>query len=404
MDFSSVVLTDAQQAFADEVRAFLDEHLTEEVYARRREQAYDFDDELYRALGGQGWLWPRWRREDGGAELDDVCVRILETELEAREAPLLSGTPLIWPGVEAHARPDLRDELKPQVARGTVRICMGYTEPDGGSDIAGAKTRAVRDGDEWVINGQKIFTTGAQYCQYVFLITRTDPTLPKHKGLTMFLVPLSTPGIEIQALHTIGEERTNIVYYGDVRVSDRYRIGEVNNGWSVLHGPLDAEHYIGDTASKLDDVSPSGHLAHHFERSVEAAVRWAQDIPGRDGPVAEDHAFLARIGRLLTELEAGTCTPGTMGRVKGSDLTRLGCEDLIDLVGPAATLPRGADGAIADGVIEFAHREAQHTATPGGTVEVFRTIIAQHDLGLPRPDYPGRKVFLAGDRPVAASA
>ena len=176
MDFSSVVLTEAQQAFAGQVKAFLDEHLTEEVYARRREQAYDFDDGLYRALGCEAWLWPRWRREDGGAELDDVCVRILETERKAREAPLLSGTPLIWPGVEAHARPDLRDELKPQVARGTVRICLGYTEPYGGSDIAGAKTRAVRDGDEWVINGQKIFTTGAQYCQYVFLITRTDPT------------------------------------------------------------------------------------------------------------------------------------------------------------------------------------------------------------------------------------
>jgi alkylation response protein AidB-like acyl-CoA dehydrogenase len=404
MDFSAVVLTEAQQAFAEEVRAFLDEHLTQEVYAKRREQAYTFDDGLYLALGSKGWLWPRWRREDGGAELDDVCVRLLETELFRREAPLLSGTPLIWPGVEAHADPRLSAELKPQVARGTVRICMGYTEPDGGSDIAGAKTRAVRDGDEWVINGQKIFTTGAQYCQYVFLITRTDPTLPKHKGLTMFLVPLDTPGIEIQALHTIGDERTNIVYYSDVRVSDRYRIGEVNNGWSVLHGPLDAEHYIGDTVSKLDDVSPSGYLAHQFEKSVEAAVRWARTVPDTDGPTIDDKVFLAGIGRMLTEMEAGTCTPGTMGRVKGSDVARLGCEQLIDLIGPAATLPYGADGAISDGVIEFAHRDAQLTATPGGTVEVFRTIIAQHDLGLPRPDYPGRRVFLTGDRPATAAA
>ena len=404
MDFSPVVLTEAQQAFAEEVRAFLDEHLTEEVYAGRRERADSFDEGLYVALGSKGWLWPRWRREDGGAELDDVCVRLLETELFRREAPLLSGTPLIWPGVEAHADPELRAELKPQVARGTVRICMGYTEPDGGSDIAGAKTRAVRDGDEWVINGQKIFTTGAQYCQYVFLITRTDPTLPKHKGLTMFLVPLNSEGIEIQALYTIGDERTNIVYYGDVRVSDRYRIGEVNNGWSVLHGPLDAEHYIGDTASKLDDLSPSGHLAQHLEQSVEAAVRWARTAPDSDGPVIEDKVFLAGIGHMLVELEAGTCTPGAMGRVKGSDVARLGCEELIDLVGPAATLPYGADGAIGDGVIEYAHREAQHTATPGGTVEVFRTIIAQHDLGLPRPDYPGRKVFLQQGRPATAAA
>jgi alkylation response protein AidB-like acyl-CoA dehydrogenase len=404
MDFASVILTEDQQAFAGQVRAFLDEHLTAEVYARRRERAYNFDEGLYLALGSKGWLWPRWRREDGGAGLDDVCARLLETELDRREAPLLSGTPLIWPGVEAHADPELRAELKPQVARGTVRLCMGYTEPDGGSDIAGAKTRAVRDGDEWIINGQKIFTTGAQYCQYVFLITRTDPALPKHKGLTMFLVPLSSAGIEIQALHTIGEERTNIVYYSDVRVPDRYRIGEVNNGWSVLHGPLDAEHYIGDTASKLDDVSPSGQLAHYFERSVEAAVRWAQATPAAGGTLAGDQAFLARIGHMLAELEAGTCTPGTMGRVKGSDVARLGCEELIDLVGPAATLPYGTDGAISDGVIEFAHREAQHTATPGGTVEVFRTIIAQHDLGLPRPDYPGRKVFLQQGRAAMESA
>ena len=113
----------------------------------------------------------------------------------------------------------------------------------------------MRDGDEWVINGQKIFTTSAQNCEHVFLITRTDPTLPKHKGLTMFLVPMDAPGIEVQALPTVGDERTNLTYYGDVRLSDRYRLGEVNNGWSVLHGPLDAEHSIGDEVSKLEDLS-----------------------------------------------------------------------------------------------------------------------------------------------------
>jgi hypothetical protein len=114
--------------------------------------------------------------------------------------------------------------------------------------------------------------------------------------------------------------------------------------------------------------------------------------------------FLAGIGHLVTEIEAGACTPAAMGRVKGSDTARLGCEELIDLIGPAAILPRGAEGAVGDGVLEFAHRQAQHTATPGGTVEVFRTIIAQHDLGLPRPDYPGRKVFLQTDRSAAPAA
>src|ERR1700722_4989029 len=404
MDFSAVVLTEAQQAFAEEVRAFLDEHLTPEVYAGVRAKAEHFDKGLILALGAKGWLMPRWSKEDGGAELDDVSVKILETELARRDAPATVGEQLPWPAVDAHADPGLRDELKPEGARGEVRFCLGYTEPDGGSDIAGAKTRAVRDGDEWVINGQKIFTSNAQNSQYVFLITRTDPTLPKHKGLTMFLVPTSSPGFERQPLPTIGDETTNVTFYSDIRLPDRYRIGEVNNGWSVLHGPLDAEHHLGGHVSKLEDVSGGVYHMFYLSNSVEAAVRWARDAQDGDGPLIDDQAFLAGIGHLLTEMEAGAVTPSAMGRVKGSDVARLGCEELIDLVGPAATLPYGAEGAISDGIIEFAHRQAQHTATPGGTVEGFRTIIAQHDLGLPRPDSPGRKVFLASDRPGATAA
>ena len=406
MDFSPVDLTEDQQAFADEVRAFLDENLTEEVYARRRARADNYDEELYLAVGAKGWLFPRWRKEDGGADLDDVRVKILQNELRRRDAPIgmLGTTNLVWPAVEAHGDPGLRAELKRQVARGTMRFSLGYTEPDGGSDIAAAKTRAVRDGDEWVINGQKIFTSRAQYATHVFLITRTDPTLPKHKGLTMFLVPTSSPGFERQPLPTIGDETTNVTFYSDIRLPDRYRIGEVNNGWSVLHGPLDAEHHLGGHVSKLEDVSGGVYHMFYLSNSVEAAVRWARDAQDGDGPLIDDKAFLAGIGHLLTEMEAGAVTPSAMGRVKGSDVARLGCEELIDLVGPAATLPYGAEGAIGDGIIEFAHRQAQHTATPGGTVEVFRTIIAQHDLGLPRPDYPGRKVFLASDRPGATAA
>jgi hypothetical protein len=403
MDFSTVALTEDQQKFRDEVRAFLDEHLTEEVYAGARERCDHFDKGLYLALGAKGWLMPQWRKADGGAELDDVCLRILETELASRDAPASVGPGLVWPAVDAHAEPSLRAELMPKVARGEVRFCLGYSEPDGGSDIAGAKTRAVRDGDEWVINGQKIFTTNAQNCQYAFLITRTDPTLPKHKGLTMFLMPMDAPGVEIQELPTVGDERTNITYYSDVRLSDRYRLGEVNNGWSVLHGPLDAEHHLDGPASKLEEIGPGEGIVRHLSQSVDAALDWAKGAPDGNGPMIADKAFLAGIGHLLTEMEASGCTPTAMGKIKGSDTVRLGFEELIDLVGSAATIPYGADGAIGDGIIEYGHRVAQHSAVPGGTVEVFRTIVAQHDLGLPRPDYPGRKVFLTGDRAAAAA-
>jgi alkylation response protein AidB-like acyl-CoA dehydrogenase len=404
MDFSAVALTEDQQAFAKEVEAFLDEHLTDKVKAGMRERSSTYDEGLYLALGAKGWLFPRWRKEDGGAELDDVRVKILETVLHSRTEPnvMLGTTALCWPAVEKE-NPSLRDELKPGIANGTVRIAQGYTEPDGGSDIANAKTRAVRDGEEWVINGQKIFTSNAQYATHVFLITRTDPALPKHKGMTMFLVPTSSPGFERQPLPTIGDETTNVSFYSDIRLSDRYRIGEVNNGWSVLHGPLDAEHHLDGPASKLEEIGPGEGIVRHLADSVDAALYWAKDAPDGNGPMIEDPAFLAGIGHLLTEMEASACTPTAMGKIKGSDTARLGFEELIDLVGSAATIPYGAEGAIGDGIIEFGHRQAQHSAVPGGTVEVFRTIVAQHDLGLPRPDYPGRKVFLTGERAAATA-
>jgi alkylation response protein AidB-like acyl-CoA dehydrogenase len=403
VDFSAVALTEAQQKFSDEVRAFLDEHLTEEVYAGARERTDHFDEGLWLAMGAKGWLQPQWKKEDGGAELDDISVKILENELRKRDAPVAGGANgLIWPAVDVYGVPDLREELKPKVADGTARFVLGYSEPDGGSDIANAKTRAERDGDEWVINGQKIFTTSAQNGTHVFLITRTDPNLPKHKGLTMFLVPMDTPGIEVQALPTVGDERTNLTYYGDVRISDRYRLGEVNNGWSVLHGPLDAEHSIGGEASKLEDLSiGTGHMRYMLT-AVEAATKWAKDAPDGDGPMIDDKTFLTGLGHMLVEIEAAYATPGPMGRIKGADVAIANSERLIDLVGPEAILPYGADGTIANGAIEASHRAVQVTATYGGTTEVFRTIIAQHHLGLPRPDYPGRKVFLQGGRPAAA--
>ena len=401
MDFSAVPLTEDQQAFAEEVRAFLDEHLTDKVKAGLRERSSTYDESLYLALGAKGWLFPRWRKEDGGAGLDDVRVKILETELPPNV--MLGTTALCWPAVEKEGEPSLRDELKPGVANGTVRIAQGYTEPDGGSDIANAKTRAVRDGDEWVINGQKIFTSNAQYATHVFLITRTDPTLPKHKGMTMFLVPTSSPGFERQPLPTIGDETTNVSFYSDIRLPDRYRVGEVNNGWSTLHGPLDAEHHLDGPASKLEEIGPGEGIVRHLSQSVDAALDWAkgapdgeraddrrQGLPGRDRPLADGNG-----GEWLH--------PDRDGQDQGLNTVRLGFEELIDLVGSAATIPYGAEGAIGDGIIEYGHRQAQHSAVPGGTVEVFRTIVAQHDLGLPRPDYPGRKVFLTGDRAAAAA-
>jgi alkylation response protein AidB-like acyl-CoA dehydrogenase len=400
MDFSRVQLDAAQQKFLAEVRSFIAEHLTEEVHETERRTGGGFDERMHLALGKKGWLMPTWPIERGGGGLDTVRARILDLEMRRARVPgvTLGTTRLVAKAVEQYAQPDLAAELLPGVAAGTVRFCLGYTEPDGGSDIAAARTRAVRDGDEWVINGSKIFTTGAQNCQYVFLITRTDPELPKHRGLTMFLVPLASKGVEIQGIWTYGGERTNIVYYSDVIVPDRFRLGGVNDGWSVLRGPLDEEHSIGRGTAKLDDLSIGANYLHVLGRAIDGTVTWACKASSDGSRPIDDRMVRYRLGSVAMHMEAGFATPGPMGRVKGSEALARGAAELMDLVGPASLLSEGSPGAEATGAIEFAHRFAQGTATYGGTVEVFRQIIAQHVLGLPRPAYPGSKLLVSHRR------
>jgi 3-oxocholest-4-en-26-oyl-CoA dehydrogenase alpha subunit len=402
MDLSVVALDGEQQAFAARVRGFFAEHVTPEVLEYERVTGDGFNEQVHLALGQQGWIMPAWSAERGGADLDPVRIRMLEIEMNRARMPgvTLSTTRLVAAAVKKYADPSIREDLLRAAADGTVRFCLGYSEPDGGSDIAAAKVRAERDGDEWVINGSKIFTTGAHNCQYVFLITRTNPDLPKHKGLTMFLVPLAAPGVEIQAIRTFGGERTNVVYYGDVRISDSYRLGGVNGGWSVLRGPLDAEHGIhgNGVARKPADVGQGWAYALELARALEVAAEWAA-TPGPDGIRPADDPYVRyRLGQVAIDLEAANVTPDMMGRIKGSEALIKGAAVLTDLLGPAGILSEGTPEAPGGGQVEFAHRFAQGTATYGGTVEVYRAMIAQHVLGLPRPSYPGAKVLIQKKR------
>ncbi len=398
MDFSRIELDDGQRSFAEEVRELLAECLSEEEQDRQYRVGSGFDETLHMALGSKGWLMPTWPVERGGAGLDPLRARVLELEL--RHAGVSNMTILslrsVWPAVEKHLDAELVEELRPKVARGYVRFCLGYTEPDGGSDIASAKFRATRDGDEWILSGSKIFTTEAQNSQFIFLLTRTDPTRPKHEGLTMFLVPTGSPGIEIQAIRTFGGERTNIVFFDDVRVSDRFRLGAVNGGWAVLRGPLDEEHSLGGAESALEDLSIGGSdYALVLAKALQVATDWASTAVREDGrKVSEDDAVKMRLGMAATDVEVARSTPGPMGRVFGSEALIRGAADLLDLVGTDGLLMATSRRPNGLNELEFAHRYAQGTATYGGTVEVFRDMIAQHVLGLPRLDLPGRKVFL----------
>ncbi|HMD44807.1 MAG TPA: acyl-CoA dehydrogenase family protein [Acidimicrobiales bacterium] len=385
MDFSTVDLSPEDKAFTEEVREFCDRHITEEVLDEERRTGNGFNLGLHLALGERGWILPTWPVEDGGAGLSYLQARILDRELRDREAPMISfgTTTMILPAVLQWGADELKADVVPKVASGHARFCLGYSEPDSGSDIAAAKTRAVRDGDEWVIDGQKMWTTGAQNCQYTFLITRTNPDASKHKGLTMFLCPLDD--VEIQAVSTLGGERTNMVFYDGIRLADRYRLGPVDQGWMVLLGPLNQEHAMGEVQAGVPLEVAGGHsYGHAAALAVEAAAEWAA-TPDADGrrPI-DDPVVRQRLARAALQLEIATCSEGPIGRIVTSETSIAVSEDMLGLVGPAGLLAHGEPGAVADGILEYLHRFAQGTATYGGTTDIHRNIIAERFLGLPR--------------------
>ena len=395
MDFSTIELDDATRAFWDEARAFCDEHVTSEVIAEEFRTGSGFNEGLHKAMGARGWIVPTWPREAGGAGATPLQAALLTRELRARHAPTISwGTTMnVLPAVEQWATDELKADVLPGVARGDVRFCLGYTEPDSGSDIAAARTRAQRDGDEWVIEGQKMFTTGAQNCQYSFLLTRTNPDAPKHKGLTMFLCPLAEA--EIRPIHTLGGERTNMVFYDSIRVLDHYRLGPVDQGWMVLLGPLNTEHAIGEDTHRVTLEDQGGMYGSSSATSLEVALEWARTT-GPDGrrPI-DDPLVRQRLAQAALEVAVATASTGPAGRVISSEVAIRVNEDLIDLVGPRGLLAPGEEGAIGGGWLEYAHRFAQGTATYGGTTEVFRNIVAERFLGLPR-SAPGSAKSLVG--------
>ncbi|UMB71135.1 acyl-CoA dehydrogenase family protein [Mycobacterium paraterrae] len=393
MDFSRVVLADDDQRFLDEARDFLKTHVTDEVRRRDRETGDNFDEDVHLALGAAGYLEREWKAaSDGG--FSRVQRRIWELEKRRAHVPWVTWgtTAMVAHSVAKFGSSELQAEVMPRVFSGEVRLCLGYTEPEGGSDIATCKTRAVRDGDSWVINGSKMFTTGAHNCQYVFLITNTDPEAPKHKSLTMFLVPLDSPGIEIQGIRTVDGDRTNIVYYSDVRVDDKYRLGDVNAGWTVLREPLNTEHgAVAAAPDGLQDVSIMMHQAGFMTHALDKAAAKAA-VRDRNGHrLIDDESVAYRLGRSAARIEAALSAPSIFGRVAIAQTMRDVSPDLMDLLGTASTLPLGTDGAADDGASEYVYRFAPLVGIYGGTLEVFRNMIAQYALGLGKPNYSAPK-------------
>jgi alkylation response protein AidB-like acyl-CoA dehydrogenase len=271
--------------------------------------------------------------------------------------------------------------------RGEVLIALGYTEPDSGSDAAAAKCRSVRDGDEWVIDGQKTFTSTAQLATHVFLLTRSSFEGRQHDGLTMFMVPLDAPGVEIHPVWTLGGQRTNSTYYSSVRVSDRDRIGDAGGGWGVMRLALGFEH-----GAAPPQIRPT---------LLERVAAWAQQTHRPDGSTMFDDPAvrerLARatideeIARLLSLRVAWIVENGGVPSIEGSMAKLFAAEArqrqhraLQDVVGAEAVLHRFSGEAPLDGAIDEAFRYGVVGTIYGGSSEIMREIVAQRGLGLPR--------------------
>jgi alkylation response protein AidB-like acyl-CoA dehydrogenase len=372
-----------------EARAFLAEALTPEVRQKMEETGVHHSWDFHRKLVERGWLAPGWPKEFGGQGRDPLEVYAFAEELQRAGAPTYGvGTTLMIAGVIRHIGTEEQKRLiLPPALAGEIIIVLGFTEPESGSDVAAAQTRAVRDGDQWVINGQKMFTTNAQEADYAFMLTRTNTEVPKHQGLTTFLVPLKQPGVEIRAVRTISGERTNQTFYTDVRVDDSLRVGEVDKGWDTMA--------VGLT---LERAGPQG--GHSF-RLLQAMEHWAATaLDGNGHRRAEDPTVLARLGRAAAENEVATLlarrsawvqstgglpgVEGSMAKLFASEaLTRQG-GDFMDMLGPDGVRSQGDPTAVEDGAAEFALRFALGATTYGGTSEIQRNIIAQRGLGLPR--------------------
>jgi len=291
MDFSEMILPADDVAYwRDEVVPFYDEHLGEDVLDRERREGNGWVPELEIELGKRGWLEPTESSEHGGADLDPVRAALLLGE-EARRAgvlfPVKGSHQLVMEVVRRFGSPEVQAEVLAGAAAGTIKACLGYTEPDCGSDAAAVTTRAVQDGSHWIVNGQKMFSTGAHLCQYAMITARTNPEASKHRGITLFLAKLDQPGVERQGIDTLGGERTNFIYFDEAVIPDSHRLGPIDEGWQVASGALAAEHGMdaahGGYERKamadpeiMNALGGSGGWSGVLEVALDAAVEWAR--------------------------------------------------------------------------------------------------------------------------------
>ena len=408
--------TPEQQALRRTIRRWYEELFTPELRAafeaEREEMGGPVFREIVGRMGADGWLGIGWPVEYGGQGRTPLEQLIFWDETHRARAPLpIIAVNTIGPTLMQHGSAEQKAELLPRILKGTLFFGVGYTEPGAGTDLASLQTRAVRDGDSYVVNGQKIFTTHAHDADYIWLAARTDPDAPKHKGISILLVPTDAPGFSHTPIRTMTGERTNATFYEDVRVPVANRVGPENAGWSLITSQLNHERITlacpGFLDRMLDEVwgwamqAPAGGKPAQRARSQgePEARRSAVGQPSGDKlidvPWVQLH--LARVFaklealKLLNWRSAWSATVGQPDMAEASAVKVMGSEAfvecyrlLLEITDAAGLVRAGEPGALFGGLLEQAYRSAVTLTFGGGVNEVQRDIIALAGLGLPR--------------------
>jgi alkylation response protein AidB-like acyl-CoA dehydrogenase len=383
--------TEEQEGLRTRLRDYYSALLTPEVEAQLA-TSHGIGPHMRRVvkqMAEDGWLGIGWPTEYGGQGRSAIEQYIFFDESMRAGAPVPMLTiNTVGPTIMQYGTPEQKEFFLPKILAGEIHFCIGYTEPESGTDLASLQTRAERDGDEYVINGQKIYTSLAGDADYIWLATRTDPNVAKHKGISMFIVPMDTPGIKVVPMHLLGDHNINYTFYEDVRVPAANLVGGENAGWSLITNQLNHERVT---------LCSSGII----ERALADVRAWAQSTKLADGRRVIDQEWvqvhLARIDARLEFLKlinwkvAWTATEGHLDVADASTTKVFGTEFymeafklMLEVVGQAGYLAGGTPEAVLAGRLEMYARSLVILTFGGGTNEIQRDLIAFFGLGLPR--------------------
>jgi 3-oxochol-4-en-24-oyl-CoA dehydrogenase len=377
-------LGEQARALAKELDTFFKETLTPELKAKAHYSWEGHDAGVHRKLAQAHLLFPGYPKILGGREASPYEASAMQDVWDDHGwSGFATGvTGMVGTMIRRFGSAELQHEVLSRIVAGEVICSLGYSEPGCGSDVFAAQTRATRDGDFWRIDGQKMFTSGADQAEYVLMLTRTNPNVAKHKGLTMFIVPLKSPGITIQPVHTFQDERTNITFYDGVTIKDSYRLGDVDAGVKTMSSALEMEH--------------SGGFGSTQRQMVRAAEEYCRQLTHRGRPLIENSFAQMRLARakahaLISEVIAHRSLWAVMNKVSNpsygpavklfsSEKFLKDSADLLDLTAPGSLSKRSGPAAF----LNQCYRHAQGTTIYGGTSEIHRSLIAERYLGLPR--------------------